>query len=74
MAFSIPSIGADVSAVAAEVALVTQEFSHLMKELSLALANGVVEPHEWPPLARECDHLISELYRLREAAKAEAEK
>jgi hypothetical protein len=74
VAFSVPSIGVDVSAVAAEVAAVTLEFSHLMKELSTALSNGAVESHEWPSLAKECDHLITRVCRLREAAKQEALK
>jgi regulator of replication initiation timing len=74
VAFTVPSIGPDVSAVATEVAAVTLEFSHLMKELSEALADGVVESQEWPSLARECDHLINKVCRLREAAKQEAAK
>lgn len=74
VAFLVPTLNADVSAVAAEVSAVTLEFSHLMKELSTALSNGVVESHEWPALARECDHLITRVCRLREAAKQEAVK
>jgi hypothetical protein len=72
VAFVVPVIGADVSEVTAELAAVTREFSHLMKELSLSLADGKVQSQEWPSIALECDHLISRVARLSEAAKNEA--
>jgi hypothetical protein len=72
VAFVVPVIGADVSEVAAELSAVTREFSHLMKELSLSLADGKVQSQEWPSIALECDHLISRVARLSEAAKNEA--
>jgi len=72
VAFVVPVIGANVSEVTAELAAVTREFSHLMKELSAALADGRVQSQEWPSIALECDHLISRVARLSEAAKNEA--
>jgi len=74
VAFVVPTIGADVSEVAAEVAAVTMEFSHLMREMSEALKDGAVQTYEWPDIARECEHLIKKVCRLNEAAKLEAEK
>jgi hypothetical protein len=74
VAFTVPALDTDVSAVAAEVGGVAKEFSHLMLEMSKALADGNVQSHEWPAIARECEHLINVVCRLREAAKQEAAK
>lgn len=72
VAFVVPSVKGDISEVAAEVSAVTQEFSHLMREMSEALRDGQVQSYEWPDIARECEHLITRVARLREAAKNEA--
>jgi regulator of replication initiation timing len=74
VAFVVPQIRGDISEVAAEVSAVTLEFSHLMREMSESLRDGAVQSHECPDIARECDHLISRVCRLREAAKQEAVK
>lgn len=74
VAFVVPSIKGEISEVAEEVAAVTLEFSHLMREMAESLRDGVVHSHEWPAIAKECDHLITRVARLREAAKVEAAK
>lgn len=72
VAFSVPVIQEDISQVVAEISAMTLEFSHLMKEMSEALKDGAVHACELPYIARECEHLISRVCRLREAAKREA--
>ena len=74
VAFVVPTIRGNISEVAEEVSAVTLEFSHLMREMSESLRDGVVHSHEWPAIAKECEHLISRVARLREAAKQEASK
>jgi hypothetical protein len=70
VAFSVPAVGL-VSEVAAETANIVREAGHLLTEMGKALEDGRIQSHEWPGIARECEHVISAVCRLREAAKRE---
>ncbi len=79
VSFQIPHICGEVSAVAAELSLVTSEFSDLLHEVSEAIKpqgeNGSsISRRECRRIEQECDHLITELCRLRAAVREEADR
>ena len=71
VAFTVPNMET-TSQVVEETARIVREAGHLLTELSHALEDGRVQSHEWPGIARECDHVIAAVCGLREAAKREA--
>lgn len=71
VAFTVPNL-TSTTEVTAETANIVREAGHLLTEMAQALADGRVQSQEWPAIARECEHVITAVCRLREAAKREA--